>query len=329
MTILVTGGGGFLGKAIVTQLRAKNEKVRSIARGDYPALREMGVEVLRGDLAEPARAREAVKGCSAVIHVAARAGQWGSYEDYYRPNVIATENVIAACRAEGVTRLVFTSSPSVIDRGEAIEGLSEADLSYPAEDEYVSPYSKTKGIAEQMILAANDANLSTVAIRPPLIWGPGDTQFIPRFQARNGRIPQIGNGQSLVDTTYIDNAAQAHLLAHYRLSPDSLIAGKAYFISNDDPRPIAEMLNHLLEAAGYSPMKIKLPIRLAYAGAGFVETVFNVLNIEKEPPATRFLIEQLSKARWFDISAAKQDLGYQAKISIETGIQCLKAHLAQ
>lgn len=325
MKILVTGGGGFLGKAIVQQLLARGDAVRSFARGNYPALLAMGAEVQQGDLSDFAAVQTAVMDCDAVIHVAAKAGQWGSYESYYQPNVVGTENIIRACQMLGIERLVFTSSPSVVDAGETIAGGDE-HLPYP--QHFVSHYSATKALAEQAILAANTAQLATVALRPPLIWGIGDNHLLPRILARaeKGRLVRLGRGDYLVDTTYIDNAAAAHILALDQLNPAAPIAGKVYFLSNDEPRPVHQMINDLVQAAGFPPAKRQLPVSVAYGIAWLVEKAYRALRIQQEPPLTTFLVSQLSKARWFDISAAKQELGYQAHISIDEGLARLHEH---
>lgn len=324
MKVLVTGGGGFLGGAIVRQLTARGDTVRSLARGAYPALEKIGVEVQRGDLAEAQAVLKAVQGCEAVIHVAAKAGIWGSYQDYYQSNVVGTENVIAACQQVGINKLVYTSSPSVIDNGQDIVNGDES-LPYPTK--FVLPYAKTKAFAEQIVLKANRPTFMTVAIRPPLIWGPGDNFLVPRMieRAKAGRVVRVGYKNSLLDTTYIDNAAAAHLLALDRLFPGSPILGKVYFISNDEPIPGHEMINRIIATAGYPPAKITLPESVAYGAAWVVEKLYKGLRLPKEPPLTSGLIQQLTKARWFNISAAKRDLGYVPQVSIDEGLKRLAA----
>lgn len=323
MTVLVTGGGGFVGSNIVHALLERGYRVRSLARGEYPELVAQGVEVVRGDIGDRQTVIRALEGCDAVFHVAAKAGQWGNYESYYRPNVVGTQNVIHACRVHGISKLIFTSSPSVVDGGFPIEGGDES-LPYPAH--YVSPYAETKAISEQMVLAANSDKLATVAIRPPLVWGVGDKHLMPRFiaRAKQGRLFRIGYKAPLVDTTYIDNVVHAHLLAFERLHPQSKIAGKAYFISNDDPRPVHEMINLLVEAMGYPPAQRTVPAFLAMAVATIVEGFYRLRNSAEEPPLSRFIVQQVLKARWFNINAAKRDLGYQPLVSIEEGLEYLR-----
>ncbi|MEE8169900.1 MAG: NAD-dependent epimerase/dehydratase family protein, partial [Phycisphaerae bacterium] len=236
---LVTGGGGFLGRAIIGRLVARDVAVRSLSRGDYPELVALGVETVRGDVADPGVVAAACRGCDVVIHTAARAGVWGSRRDYEATNIRGTENVVAACLACGAPRLVYTSSPSVVFDGRDMEGVDER-APYPSK--YHAHYPRTKAHAERTVLAANSDKLATVALRPHLIWGPRDNHLVPRIIARGraGRLRRIGRENKLIDSVYIDNAAAAHLLAAERLSPGSPIAGGAYFITNGEPMPIWE-----------------------------------------------------------------------------------------
>jgi 2-alkyl-3-oxoalkanoate reductase len=326
MNVLVTGGGGFLGGAIVQSLIARGDTVRSLSRGDYPALRASGVEQVRGDLADPAAVQRAAEGCSLVFHVAAKAGIWGPYADYYQSNVTGTRNVIAACRACGVRRLVYTSSPSVVFDGRDMEGVDES-VPYPRH--YDAPYPATKAEAEQLVRAANDAALATVALRPHLIWGPGDTNLVPRIiaRARAGRLRRIGRRVNLVDSTYIDDAAAAHLSAADRLAPGSPIAGRVYFISQGEPWPLWDLVNRILQAAQLPPVTRTIAPPLALLAGAVCETLAQALRLPDEPPMTRFLARELSSAHWFNIAAARRDLGYQPNVSIEDGMQRLEQTL--
>ena len=217
MKALVTGGGGFLGSAIVRQLRARGDEVRTFSRKEHKELALLGVEQVRGDLGDPTFILEAAKGCDVVFHVAAKAGIWGSYQDYYRTNVAGTQNVVAACLAHKVGRLVYTSSPSAVFDGSDVEGGDES-LPYPSS--YEAHYPETKALAERMVLAAASPSLATVSLRPHLIWGPGDNHLVPRIltKGRAGKLRRIGDRPNLVDTVYVDNAARAHLQAADRLA---------------------------------------------------------------------------------------------------------------
>ncbi len=328
MKALVTGGGGFLGGAIVRLLRERGDAVQSLARGSYPALAALGVVQVQGDIGDREAVLQAAAGCDVVFHVAAKAGVWGSYADYYRANVTGTENVLAACRAHGIGRLVHTSSPSVVFDGNDVEGGDET-LTYPAH--YEAHYPRTKALAERLVLAANDAHLATVALRPHLIWGPEDNHLVPRIiaRAKAGKLRRIGNRPCPVDTVYVDNAAQAHLLAADRLAPGSPVAGRAYFISNGEPIPLWEMVNRILAAGGLPPVTRTVSPLVARAAGVICEGLWTLLRLPGEPPMTRFLAKELATAHWFDITAARRDFGYQPAISIDEGLVRLAAWLAQ
>lgn len=323
MNALVTGGGGFLGLAIVRLLRERGDAVRSLARGEYPALAALGVEQVRGDLSDAETVARALRGCDVVFHVAAKAGYWGPFAEYLRVNVEGTRNVIAACRVRGVGRLVYTSSPSVVYERRPVEGVNE---SAPYASRFESPYPETKALAERLVLESNGGGLATVALRPHLIWGPGDNHLIPRLvaRARAGRLVKIGRDDPLVDTTYIDNAALAHVLAADRLSPGAAVAGRAYFLSQGDPWPLWKLINRILEAAGAPPVTRSVSRSTALMAGSLCEAIYRTFRLAGEPPMTRFVARQLSTAHWFDIRAARRDLGYQPKVSIDEGLHRLE-----
>ena len=323
MKALVTGGGGFLGGVIVRMLRERGDQVRSFSRGEHPALAAIGAEQLQGDLADRDAVLKAAEGCDTVFHVAAKAGIWGSYPDFYRANVTGTENIIAACQGLGIRTLVYTSSPSVVFDGRDVEG---GDESLPYPPRFEAHYPETKALAEQLVLAAASPTLATVALRPHLIWGPGDNHLVPRIVAkgRAGKLRQIGTRPCLVDTVYVDNAARAHLQAADRLTPDSQISGKAYFISNGQPLPLWEMVNRILAAADVTPVTGSISPQLAYAAGCICECLWGTLRLAGEPPMTRFVAHELATAHWFSIEAARRDFGYQPEISIEEGLLRLR-----
>ena len=320
MKALVTGGGGFLGGAVVRALLARGDKVRSLTRSSYPWLSEIGVEQTGGDLTDLSAVERAVAGCDVVIHVAAKAGVWGRYADYIATNVTGTANVIAACRSQGVRKLVYTSTPSVVHNGGDIEGANES-LPYPKHFE--AYYPETKAMAERAVLAANGPELATVSLRPHLIWGPGDPHLIPRVLARAkaGKLRRVGTRDVKVDVTYVDNAADAHLLAADRLSIGSRIAGKAYFISNDEPVVLWEFLNRILTDQGLPPVTKSVPVWLARSAGWTMEVLYRTLSLAGEPTMTQFVAGQLSTSHWYDITAAKRDLGYVPRISTEDGLK--------
>lgn len=328
MKALVTGGGGFLGGAILRQLLDRGDEVRSFSRGDYPALRELGAETHRGDLADPDQVDRAVQGCDTVFHVAGQPGVWGPYSLYHRTNVLGTQHIIDACRRHGVPRLIFTSSSSVTFDGKDHEG---ADESQPYPRRFYTHYARTKAAAETAVLKANSDTLSTVALRPHLVWGPGDTQLTPRVieRGRAGKLRIMGQGKNLVDHLYIDNAADAHLLAADRLEPNAPCAGKAYTITNGEPLPMAELLNQLLATANVPPITRRINPHLAYLAGATLELAYWILRRKQEPLMTRFVALQLAKTHTYDITAAQRDLDYHPKVTLKQGMQRLAGYCQQ
>jgi len=326
MKLLVTGGGGFLGQALCRGLVERGHEVVSFNRGHYPELDALGVRQVQGDLADREAVAAAARGCDAVFHNAAKAGAWGSYESYHRANVVGTENVIAACRLHGIGRLVYTSTPSVTHRATHPVAGGRAD-EVPYGEHLKAPYAATKLVAEKAVLAANGPALATVALRPRLIWGVGDRQLVPRLaeRARQGRLRLVGGGDNLVDTTYIDNAAQAHFDAFEHLAPGAACAGRAYFISNGEPKPMREIVNALLAAVGAPPVAKSLPFGAAYAIGAACEAAWTLLPLRGEPPLTRFLAEQLATTHWYDMEPARRDFGYVPRVSIAEGLARLAA----
>jgi nucleoside-diphosphate-sugar epimerase len=325
MKILVTGGGGFLGRALCRGLVQRGHEVVSFNRGLYPVLDTLGVRQLRGDLAERDAVVAAARGCEAIFHNAAKAGAWGSYDSYHRANVVGTDNVLAACRTHAIDRLVYTSTPSVTHRATHPVAGGTAD-SVPYGEGFKAAYAATKTIAEKAVLAANDTTLATVALRPRLIWGPGDNQLLPRLveRARAGRLRFVGDGSNVIDTTYIDNAAQAHFDAFEHLGPGAACAGRAYFISNGEPKTVREVVNGLLRAAGAPLVDKSLPFGVAYAAGAVCEALWSLLPLRGEPPMTRFLAEQLSTTHWYDMAPAERDFGYRPRVSFHDGLTQLK-----
>ncbi len=321
---LVTGGGGFLGRAIVGQLLDRGDDVRVFGRGDYPDLQQRGVEVIHGDIADRTALMAACRDRDVVFHVAGKPGIWGDYAEYHGPNVVGTQNVVEGCKDHGVTRLVYTSSPSVVFGPGDSEG---ADESVPYPEQHFVHYSKTKAIAEQIVLDANGPDLATVALRPHLIWGPGDNHLLSGILGRAKTLRRIGRRDPTIDCVYVDNAADAHLLAADRLEPGSVIAGRAYFISNDEPRGLWEIINGMLVAAGRPPVTRRMSKFTATGLATLCETLHKTLRLRGEPCLTRFLVYELSTAHWFDISAARRDLGYEPRVSIDEGFRRLEAWL--
>ena len=281
---------------------------------------------MTGDLADAAAVHRAAQDADVVFHVAAKAGLWGEHAAYYAANVTGTQNVIEACRRSGIRKLVYTSTPSLVFGGGHVRN---GDESLPIPHKHLNHYASTKAQAERLVLEANSPDLATVALRPHVIWGPGDNQVFPRIVARHraGRLMLVGNGNNLVDTVFVDNAAQAHLDAAQRLTPGSAIAGRAYFITQGEPRPIRSILNDLLETAGMPPVTKSVPVPVARAAAWLLETAYRVLGVTQEPPITRYFVLLMARDHYFDISAARRDLDYRPAISSAEGMQMLRSAL--
>ena len=322
MKALVTGGGGYLGFAIVRALLERGDEVSSLQRGSYPELERLDVHIHTGDITNPLSVTKASKNCDVIFHVAAKAGVWGNYENYYQTNVAGTENVLKACKENNIGRLVYTSSPSVIFNGGDEENVDES-IDYPKC--FFNHYQETKATAEKKVLAANKPQLATIALRPHLIWGPGDPHLIGRIMERasSGKLRLIQSGK-LADTTYIDNAVSAHLLAADALQDKTTVSGKTYFITNGEPMVLTELINKILSALAMPPVTKTLSPKTAYTIGAISELVYKLFSIEKEPLMTRFVARQLSCAHWYDISAAKRDLNYEPRVSIEEGLQRIK-----
>ena len=325
MKVLVTGGGGFLGKHIVARLLARGDEVVSIARSDYPELRALGAQTVRGDLANMSAVEEAAEGVDAVIHTAARVGMWGPREDFVRVNITATQNLLAASKKFGVRDFVFTSSPSVtFGGGDAVN--AGQDEPYP--ETFLAHYPETKAQAERHVLQAHGPQLRTTSLRPHLIWGPGDPHLIPRLveRARAGKLRIVGEGTNRVDITYVDNAAQAHLdaldaLARPPEAPNP--GGRAYFISNDEPVELWPWINALLERLGIDPVTKKLSQKAAYRAGAAMEATWKTLRLGGEPPMTRFVASQLATSHWYDMAPARRDLGYAPHVTMAQGLERL------
>ena len=323
--VLVTGGGGFLGKAIIKGLLVYTPSIRSLSRKQYPELDALGVEQIQGDISDTAAVERSCEQRDLVFHAAAKTGgMWGSYQGFYETNVVGTRNIIEACKQQEIPYLIHTSTPSVIYAGDA--DVMGVDESAPYPDRYQTSYQETKAQAERLVAqACEEGAVRAIILRPHLIWGPGDTHFVPRIVKQAKTLRRVGDGKNRIDTTYIYNAAQAHILAAEKLMTNQQLSGRIYFISQGEPVYLWDMVNHLLAAAGQPPVRKSIPTGLAYAIGWFLECVYKSLRIASEPRMTRFLANELSKNHWFDISAAKRDLGYVPEVSLTEGLKQLEA----
>ena len=317
---LVTGGGGFVGKAIVKRLVKLGVKTTVLGRHRYPEIEQLGVECIVGNVSDQVQMHRASAGVDIVFHVAALAGIWGAWRDYYTTNVLGTEVVVKGCQKNDVPILVYTSTPSVVFNRADIAG---ADESLPYAEEYLCHYAKSKVMAERIVLGANSTSLSTCALRPHLIWGPGDPHLLPRLldSGRKKILKRVGDGSNLVDISYIDNVAHAHILAAKNLSETGTAAGKPYFISQGEPVNLWDWVNGLFVAMDIDEIQASLSFPFAYRLGGLFEAIYKIARLKNEPKMTRFLAEQLAKSHYFSIENAHNDLGYEPVISTVEGLE--------
>ena len=327
MKALVTGGAGFLGLYLTEQLVARGDAVRVLSRHPHPRLDELGVDWQAGDIRDPDSVVRACRDRETVFHVAAVPGIWGPWKLYYETNTLGTRNVVDACRKRGISRLIYTSSPSVIYDG---ADHRDVDESYPYATRYLCHYPHSKALAEREVLAANGRDgLATVSLRPHLIWGPRDNQLIPRLiaRARTGRLRRVGPGQNVISMSYVENAAAAHVQAADALHSASPVAGKAYFINEPEPVNLWSWIDELLALAGLPTVRKSISSGAAYALGGMSEAIYGALRLSAEPPMTRFLAQQLSGSHSYQIGHAQRDFGYTPLVSTAEGMRRLEPEL--
>ena len=323
----ITGASGFIGGKLAERLIAEGRTVRVLSRRALPALEELGADVILGDLHSVDALHLGCRDAGTVFHVAGRVGVWGPEEDFFRVNFDGTGHVLTACRAAGVPRLVYTSSPSVVYNGGNLAGVDE---SAPLCREAPCAYPTSKAAAERLVTTAHTLELATVSLRPHLVWGPGDRNVVPRVLAlaRRGRLRIVGEGRNLVDCTHITNVVDAHLLAEQALArPDSPAGGKAYFITNGEPVVLWDWINELLRGVDIPEIERHLSLGSAYRIGGALEFIWRTLRLSGEPPMTRFVAKELATDHWFKIDAARRDLGYAPRVSMAEGTAGLVAHL--
>lgn len=326
MNVLVTGGGGFMGMALIKRLIKEGHKVTSFSRREYPLHWALGINSIQADITNYEAVEKACENRDVVFHIAAKVGIWGEYDSYYSTNVTGTRNVIEACRKQGVGRVVFTSSSSVVFDGSDLDGIDE---SYPYPSRYLSHYSATKAMAEQLIIESNSVSLKTISLRPHLVWGPYDAHLVPGIlkRASSGNLRRIGDREHFIDTTYIDNMVDALLLAADSLQTKPEAAGKNFFITNGEPARVWDFVNSIIQIAGHEPVQKKIPEKLAMFAAGTSEFFHKTFRVKSEPFMTRFAIKEICTNHWFDISNARNVLGYNPSVSYAEGFKILKDYL--
>ncbi|MFB3977684.1 NAD-dependent epimerase/dehydratase family protein [Microbacterium proteolyticum] len=316
MKVLATGASGFLGRAVVRALQQAGHDVRTLQRRPSGVA---GAEDHLGSVTNPDATAAAVEGVDAVVHMAAKVSLAGDPAEFHAVNVEGTRTLLDAATAAGVTRIVHVSSPSVAHAGHALQGVG-AEPADPAGAR--GEYARTKAEAELIALGRAGDAASLVVIRPHLVWGPGDTQLIARVldRARRGRLPLLNGGTALIDSTYVDNAASGIAAALARVDD---VSGRAYVLTNGEPRPVGDLLAGICRASGVRPPRFSVPARVAVAAGALVERVWAVRPGQDEPPMTRFLAEQLSTAHWFDQTEIRRDLRWTPAVSIDEGLRRL------
>lgn len=320
---LVTGGGGFLGQYIVEQLLQRGDEVTVFCRGQYAALDQLGVRTIRGDIQDAAMVSHACSGMDAVFHVAAVPGIWGPWKHFHGVNTVGTRNVVSGCELQGVSRLIFTSSPSVVFDG---SDHVNADESLPYPTRWMCHYPHSKALAEQHVLAASCDRLRTISLRPHLIWGPRDNHLIPRLidRARSGRLRRVGDGTNVVSISYVENAAAAHLQAEFALRTSGAAAGKPYFVNDPEGVNLWEWINRLLLLADLPEVSKSISHQAASRIGHLMELAWKTLPFRGEPPMTRFVAAQLAGSHCYSTRAAEGAFGYVPVVQMSDAMQRLK-----
>lgn len=319
--ILVTGGSGFVGQALAISLAEQGHQVIAVSRKPNQKLLQHGIELVSCDLSKKDEIDSiSLAGVETIFHTAAYVKMWGKYQDFYKTNFLGTKFLLEKAKVAGVKKFIYTSSPSVIADGTDLKGINEA-YSYPKK--YKAYYPQTKSLAERFVLANNSKDFKTLSLRPHLIWGPGDTNLIPTIiaKAKSGKLKIIGTGNNKVDICYIEDCVSAHLCAYQALDNNPKASGKAYFVSQGEPVLLWDWINQVLELNNLPKVTTKIPFKLAYALATILELVARVIPNSPEPLLTRFLVSEMATDHYFDLTRAKELLGFEPKYSVKSGME--------
>jgi len=315
-TAFVTGGSGFIGGALIERLRAEGWDVRALARSQAAEqkVRERGAVPVPGDLENEEMMREGATGADVAFHAAAKVEDWGDPDEFERLNVRGTENVIAACRAAGVRRLVHVGTEAALMAGDPLVNVDETA---PLRPDSPALYSASKARAEQLVRAANGERLETVVIRPRFVWGRGDTTLMPALVelVRSGRFRWVGGGGQLSATTHVDNTVEGLWLGATKAEP-----GSVYFVTDGEPVVFREFVTRLLETQGVTAPTGSVPTPVARVAAGAAERLWRLLRRSGSPPLTRFAVWVSSQECTIDTGRAERELGYRPVTSREQGL---------
>ena len=317
----MTGTGSLLLGGLASELLRRGDEVVCLQRRPAAFMGHQNAHEVLADICDADAVALAAKGCDAIIHGAARVGVVGSQKEFYDTNVHGTENILRAAEQQSISRLVFVSTPSVAHTGDSLVGAPAGQAEIGRSRSY---YAESKAIAERTVLNARNSQLAVVAIRPHLVWGPGDTQLVGRIveRAKSGRLAVVGTGNALVDSTYIDNAISAHIAALDALHIGSACDGKAYVVSNGEPRTVNELMRSMCESAGVPFEPRHLSLTLGIRLGSLVERLWPLMQ-SSEPPITRFIAEQLGTAHWFDQRVVHNDLKWAPSVTLDEGFKQL------
>lgn len=323
MKVFITGGAGFLGSHIIDKLLSEGHEITSYSRGDYPDLKEKGVNTVQGSLSDLEKLSKACEGHDAFFHTASKVAMWGKTSDFIETNFVGTQNALKACKRAGIKTFIYTSTPSVVFGKESLKGVDEKT---PYPEQSYSRYGASKARAEKWVLEQNSDEVKTISLRPHLIFGPRDKNLIPRLveAAKKNKLKMVGEGKNKVDVLYVENAADAHLKAWQALlEKPELVGGQAYFIGQG-PVVLWDFINNILAHHGLPPVKKKVSFEKAFKVGGIIEKgaeFFKVYNWH--PPMTRFVALQLSKDHYFDHKKANEHLGWTPKVSLNEALSRL------